>query len=267
MVYELHKTPMHVTPPYVFGSSTMIGQSCASTLIDPKSQSFVGEVLVDFGSTKIFKYLSSERTPLAKGGFHVLILATPLSDDTGLDVIIGPNHSITDAARPIGDLLGEQNEAAVASIFKSMKEGNAGSDEFTMFGPDGRGVAMHIAYTPVIVKMFQQVDASNFSRGVNALDHKLYSFALVEPEASLLESFELAEDDITNVIRVGVAILASSIVLACFVVVFLSHRITVSMTAPMRYLLELICHINRWVFTGSDQDFLSVSHVVHRTQL
>jgi hypothetical protein len=233
-----------VTPPYVFSNDVgSIGQSCVGTLVDPKSQAFVGEVLVDFSSTRIFQSFSSEGTPLAKGGFHILI--TMMADGTGADAVIGPNHSIADASRPIGDILGDSNASGFAGIIRSMKEGNTGSDKFTMLGPDGSPVTMHIAFSPVKVRMFRQVDASDFSRGVEALQHELYSVALVEPEASLLESFKDAEDDIQNVIRVGVVILASVIVLASCFVIFLSHRITVSITAPMRYLLELIRHINR----------------------
>jgi hypothetical protein len=243
LAFELYNAPAYVTPPYAFGNLADIGQSAIGTIVDPKSKALVGQVLVDFTSTRIFQAFSSEGTPLAKGGFHILI--TMMADGAGADAVIGPNHSIEDASRPIVDILSERNATGFASIVDSMKAGNTGSDKFTMLGPDGYPVTMHIAYSPVKVKMFRQVDASNFSRGVEALDHVLYSVAFVEPEASLLESFEDAEDDIQNVIRVGVAVLASLIVLASCFVVFLSHRITASMTAPLRYLLELIRHINR----------------------
>ncbi|CAB9499287.1 expressed unknown protein [Seminavis robusta] len=247
--YDTIGTPAHVAPPYVFSGGGNIAQSCVGIIVDPNTKEFVGETLIDFESTRVFRALSSNRTPLATGGFHILV--TTIADGGGGDGVIGPNHTVKDAARPIGEIVNAHNESCkssvcgFAAIVKSMKAGEANSDVFTMDGPDGLPVTMHIAYSPVNVKMFRQVNASDFTRGVEEIIHTLYSVALVEPEASFLLPFEQAEEDIQQVIRVGLAVLAIVIVIAAILVIILSQRITVSMTEPMQYLLELIRQINR----------------------
>ena len=126
-----------------------------------------------------------------------------------------------------------------------MRAGEAGNGTFVWDYKGDSPTTYHIAYRSVNVRKLRQVDSSDFSRGVIAEQHRLYSVALAEPEVSMLESFEAAEDDIQSVIYIGIGILCAVIVLAAALVIWLSHRITISMTEPMYYLLELMLQINR----------------------
>lgn len=232
--------PLHVTPAYIY-SDNVTGQSSTAPLFDPATGEHVGQVLVDFRSTQIFESLDDEHTPLAKDGFHLLI--TMESDVYGADLVIGPGLSITDPADDVLRVInaGEDFE----EIVKSMKTGDRNTGKFVWEDEDGSPVTYHIAYSPVEVKSLRLIDSSNFSRGVQLEPYLLYSLALAEPEASMLDSFEAAEDDINGVIQIGLIVLCTVIVAASGLVVWLSHRITVSMTEPMYYLLELIRQINR----------------------
>lgn len=203
---------------------------------------------MDFFATKTFDILDGDNTPLAKGGFPLLITLEP--DVYGADTIIGPGLSLREPALALEDVVTAGNETCDGGEgvcgfpAVAMRAGKAGNGTF-VWDESGSPTTYHIAYRNVTVRRLTQVDSSDFSRGVFADEYGLYSIALVEPEASMLESFEQAEDDIQTVISVGLAILCILIVAAAALVVWLSHRITVSMTEPMYYLLELMRHINR----------------------
>ena len=169
----------------------------------------------------------------------------------GADLVIGPGHTIFDESEAIEDVVHARDDACIddgcgfSAILELMRAGNTSAGSFLMEEEDGSLVTIHVACAPVIAKSLRQVNASDFSRGVDLLDYYLYSLALTEPEASMLEPFDQATDDIHEVIRVGLAILGILIFMAACILVFISHRITVSMTKPMYYLLEMIRLINR----------------------
>jgi hypothetical protein len=240
---------LYVTPPYAFAGSGRIGQSCTAPLFDPETKEHLGQILIDFVSTNIFKSLDDEHTPLVKDGFHLLI--TMEKDVYDADVVIGPGLSISDPARPLKDVVNARNNSCdnelcgFDEVARAMKAGEEGRNTFVLDDGEGNAVTYHIAFSPVIVKSLKQVDASEFSRGIILGEYKLYSIGLAEPEASILESFEDAEEDIKGVMHIGLGILVTLIVLATCLVVVLSRRIVMSMTEPMYYLLELIRNINR----------------------
>ena len=241
-------SPLYVTPSYTFATQAFTAQTCTSPLVNPVTNEHVGQTLVDFVSSSIYELLDPDNTPLATGGFPILLTMRP--DENDADTVIGPGVSIQDESKPIEELVDSLDDQCVdegcgfAAVLSSMRAGEMGNGRFLM-NVNGSNVTLHIAYAPVVAKTFRQINASDFSRGVELVEYELYSLALVEPEASMLKSFEQAEDEIHNIIRIGVGILCALIIVAAGLIVFLSHRITESITQPMAYLLELMHHINR----------------------
>ena len=244
-----NESELYVTPPYTFANEVEIGQSCTAPLYDPKTKAHLGQLLVDFSSTRIFDSLDDSKTPLAKGGHHLLITLEP--DIYGADTVIGPGLSLREPALPLEDVVPAVSETCdgsvcgFAAVAANMRAGKAGNGTFVWDPENGTPTTYHVAYRNVTIRRLTQVDSSDFSRGVLADNYGIYSIALAEPEASMLDSFEQAEDDIQSVIHIGLAVLCILIVVAACLVVWLSHRITISMTEPMYYLLELMRHINR----------------------
>jgi len=231
----------------------IVAQTITSSLIDPISNEQVGQTLLDFSSSSIFDAMNSTRTPLAEGGTPIIIAMK--RDAFGSDTVLGPGHSLSDPSLPIEVVVratdeycdGTEGNCGFSAILKSMRAGNESTGKYFMEDARGFPITMYIAYAPVIVTSIRQVNSSDFSNGIEVVNLSLYSLALVEPEASMEVHFEKSEEEIEQVYEIGLAILAALMVVAICVIIFLSHRITVSLTEPMYYLLILIQQINRYV--------------------
>lgn len=248
---------LYVTPPYPFAAiDNFFGQTATSPLIDPRTGEHVGQTLVDFVSQKVFRSLHQNNTPLATGGFPVVI--TGLADTNGANTVIGPGFSLSnDDSVPIGDLLlpydnscsspdidcGHRREFEVVS--ELMKNGTAQGGQYLRTLPDGVIETVHIAWAPVHAKVFVPLNSSDFSRGVDSSDFLVYSLALAEPEVSMVAPFSEAEAQVQKQIAIATAVLAFVIIFSTAFVLYMSSRISLSMTEPMIYLLELILHINQ----------------------
>lgn len=259
----LNNTGLYVTPPYDFaGYDNFFGQTCTSPLIDPLTGENVGQTLIDFVSKGIFGALRHENTPLTKGGFPIVI--TGLSDFSGADTVIGPNYSLTDASSPLGDVVLPHDNACPSSdcthradfeiIRDDMKNGGSGSAEFQRTAEDGSIETVHMYYAPVFAKDARPNNSSDISRGINVSDFLVYSLALAEPEQEMVAPFAHVEEEVHKQIHIAIAVLVFVILFSTAFVVYISNRITLSMTEPMIYLLQLIVHINRINVDGSPPD-------------
>lgn len=245
-----------MTSPYLFANSKVVAQSCTSPLVDPNTNEYVGQTLIDFVSTAIIDSLNAKNTPLAEGGFAILI--TLKRGASLADTVIGPNFSgIVNESKPIEKVIFPFSNDCFGSncggldeftdILSHMRAGGSGRREFSMVSASGSVEKMHIAFHPVDVKRLRPVNSSDFSRGIENSKYVIYSLALTETESALLEPFKETESEIRRQIRVAIAILSIVIVFSACFVLFFSHHITVSLTEPMYYLLELIKHTNRYV--------------------
>lgn len=251
--FRTKNASLHVVPPYSFAGSHIYAQTAASPLVDPVTQTYIGQAGIDFLSQPIFDSLNANNTELAEGGFPILITAG--YDSRRADTVIGPGFSGTEQSKPIGEFVlandhecksegCDQHLVDFQKLVHTMKAGESGVETFLRTTSDGSVEKIHIAFAPVVINTQRPVDSSNFSRGVAQTDQIVYSLALTEPQATLLESFTASEDKIRMNIIISDIILASVIVFATVFVLYLSHRITISITEPMLYLLELIRHIN-----------------------
>lgn len=254
-----NQTGLYVTPPYLFAgaddSDNTFGQTCTAPLIDPRTNEHVGQTLVDFVSQAIFTALEEgNNTKLAPGGFPFVI--TGLVDMTGADTVIGPGFSLkVDPSIPIGDVVLPFDNPCPGSdctyrsdfeeIRERMQNGESGSASFVRTTLDGSLETVHVAFAPIKANVFVPVNGSDFSRGVNVSEFLVYSLALAETEEGLLAPFAKVESEIHKTIGIAIGVLACVIILSTAFVIYISNRITVSMTEPMIYLLQLIQHINK----------------------
>jgi hypothetical protein len=249
-------TSLHVTAPYRFAiSQAVFAQTATSPLIDPATGEHVGQVLLDFFALPIYQVLE-EHTPLSDGGFPILVAAQ--SDDC-CDTVIGPDFSDNETAKSISKVVlpidstcqgipkseCASNLAAFYEIVRSMKAGNAKNETFIRKKSGGGNETVHTAYAPVTVKRFRPINSSDFSRGVIASDYLIYSLGLAEAEVGLLGPFEQIGEDTEKHTNAALGVLSALIAAATVVVIYLSHRVTRTITESMLYLLGLIRSINR----------------------
>lgn len=248
-----HDNNLYVNAPYQSAADRAILQSATSPLVDPRTKEYVGQTLIDFYTESAFKIIKDEGTE------DPVLITIEGVDDT----VIAPGFNLSqEEAKPIADVLFEENAKCMdhvcandlEKIIKSMKNGSSSKGEFRRRKNDhspATEVWQHIAYEPVVVKSLRSLDSSDFSRGVFFSDVLIYSLGYAKTESAIFQPFNKSEGSMKRQIIMSVAILAAVIVVTGLVVIYISYRVTISITKSMLYLLHLIKAINRQVFMSS----------------
>lgn len=244
---------LHVTAPYRFASKPQVvyGQSATAAIINPFTEEYVGQVLIDFLSKNIYEIVENF-TYYTQGGFPILIAVQGDAADT----IVGPGVSLDQESLSIAegvlpydmkcnDYIDCMERIEVfLKIVEEMKKGETAVSLFKRKKENGDVETMHIAYAPVSVPKIRSVNSSDFSRGVEWSTHLVYSFAIVEPEEGVLTPFRGIEDTMKKQANLAIIVVTAVILIAALLVVYFSHRLTKSFTEPMIYLRHLIRYIN-----------------------
>lgn len=243
---------LHLTAPYEFATledGVTVALSATAALIDPRTGEYVGQVLLDFLPTRMLRVIKDD-TPLTNKGFPVLIAT---EDAIDADTIVGPGYKLSDPPSPIADFVLKydtpmgcerpicvENQKAFESIVAEMKSGSRGNATFFRTTENGKQEKVHIAFAPVSVRSFRSIDSSDFSRGVYVSDYLIYSIALAETDSGILEAFDPIQEESEQQKRAAIGILSVLLALATILVVYVSIRVTQSITTPMVYLLDVI---------------------------
>ena len=241
----------------MFAQGSLFAQSASTPLIDPRTQEYVGQSLVDLIPSSIFTSLESDNTKLAPGGFPILI--TTKKSILGTDTLIGPNYDLGEGeGKAIEELVLRYNEIycdedeakckawrGFQPILNEMKEGNAGSSVFTRTGPGGEEEVVDISYAPVIVKHLRALDSSDLSRGVERENILIYSLALAETEDGITQSFQSIDSVVKTDVSICIAVLSVLIFVSAALTIYIAYRVTSSMIRPILDLLVVIEDINR----------------------
>jgi hypothetical protein len=246
---------LHVTAPYRFASAAKdsYAQTATMSLMDPLSGEHIGQTLLDFLATPVYRSLESE-TFLYSGGFAVLITVEGDSTNT----VIGPGVSTDQVSLPVTqsvlryDAQCRSHNSACRKRFETfqliaedMQRGSSGSTSFERSNENGVVETMYISYAPVSVRSLTPIDSSDYSRGINQTQHLIYSLALVESEDGLLLPFAEIERTTRRQSNIAIGVLSIVIFLAICIIVYISHNLATSFTQPMLYLLGLIQYINK----------------------
>ena len=248
---------LHITSPYVFAQADLFAQSASTPLIDPRTQTYVGQTLVDLIPSSIFTSLESDNTKLDPGGFPILV--TSKKSVLGTDTLVGPNFSlgngkgkaIEELVLPYDELYCEEEDPKCTAwkefepILSEMKKGNAGSSVFTRTGPSGVEEIIDISYAPVIVKHFRALNSSDLSRGVEQEDILIYSLALAETEEGITQSFQSIDHFVKTEVNICIAVLSVLIFFSAIITIYIAYRVTLSMIRPILNLVIVVEDINR----------------------
>ena len=243
---------LHITAPYQFAVQKLYGQSSTMPLVDPRSGQFVGQILHDFYSNSVFDAFDDEHSSLSETGFPILVAVQGHAEE---NTVIGPGFDIGVESKKISQVVLPDDSACTRSncerniekfrlIEKAMKAGETDLTSFVRTAEGGGEETVHVAHAPVIVKSIRAVNSSSFGRGVEVGDYLIYSLGLLETEKGLLKPFESIEDEMTRQLNWAIVVLAAGIFTSAVFVIYISYLLTVSITEPMLYLLDLIRCIN-----------------------
>lgn len=126
-----------------------------------------------------------------------------------------------------------------------MRKGGSGVAKFERTSISGMLETIYIAYAPVTTRSVHPQDSSDFTRGINASEYQIYSLALCETAEGMLEPFVAISNQVDKQVNLAIVIIVTAILVALAMILYVSYLMTISITEPMFYLLDLIRCINK----------------------
>ena len=253
---------LHITSPYVFaGLDDTVAQTGTSSIANPSTNEYVGQILLDFLPVSLITMLESGTT-LPKDGFSVLI--TPETN-----AVVGPGYSREEGDVPITEIV-LQNDDCVSQplsepcvkfqkIVGMMSDGRSGSDIFIRSTSTGQKEKIRISYAPVAVNSFQAIDSSTFGSGVELESNLVYSIALAAPEEPMLEPFQSVVTKTGTDVTIGIAVISVLLVLALLILVSVAYWVARSLIVSVIHLLNGKCRASNDCYTLNWHAFLFIS--------
>ena len=245
--------PLHISPPYLFASNGFVGQSSTLPLIDPSTEEYVGSVMIDFLPQRIIDSLASSNTRIGQGTDGFPILVSMDRDVSGADTVVGPEFNIKGPGKTIDEVVllndGPTSQLRVdfrEYVLPQIKGGKANITSFNRTGSSGEE-KIHMAYAPIQTKVYEPIDPSDFSRGVNLNSSMVFALGIAIPESDLALPFTNIRESVYQDISRAFNILISLIVIAGILAITLATSITASIVNPVLKLLGLVRSINRSV--------------------
>jgi len=131
-------------------------------------------------------------------------------------------------------------------IASEMKAGKASGGTFLRTDARGSVEKMHVSYAPITAAAYRPIDGSDFTRGTTrAFRSLVYSLALAQPNADLMEPFRTLEGDIQRQVNICIGVLAALIVVSAALLLYISFRMTESIIHPVLHLLAMVKNVNR----------------------
>lgn len=245
-----------MTPPYVIVGFNQSGVSATLPVANDQTGEYVGQAIVDFSLDRVFDAL--ENTRLAEDGFPLLITAE--RDVSTANILSAPGVDFASSGlefESVEDLLlnddkcngDEQSDSCkrrrhFEAIVRDMEDGASNSTSFHR-AKDGELEKVFIAYAPVSIPSFRAIDPSDIRRGLHENVSVVYSLALAETEEGLYKTFRAQRRTIADIVYISLGIFLGIIGLTYTVVVYLSSKVSRSITYPTSKLLVLVIAVNR----------------------
>ena len=177
--------PLYLTPPYKFTiSEGFVGVSVGASLIDPSTDEYVGQALIDFVLEDLMEALKLQTTA------HFYFLISPQVLDGG-DTVVGPGHEIGATPAMIADVIlphddaGTPNAQKFANVISKMKSGMEGDSLIERTLEDGSIERLRIAYAPVVGRAVRPVDPRDFTRGADKSELLFWSYGVARLEDAI----------------------------------------------------------------------------------
>jgi len=243
--------PLHISPPYVFASNSFVGLSSTLPLIDPSTGEYVGTVMIDFLPQSIIDSLASPNTRIGQGTDGFPILVTPFKDVSGANTVVGPGFHLDGPGKAIDEVVlpndGPNSQLRVnfrEYVLPYLNGGEANVTSFQRRDSRGEEETIHIAYVPIMTKVYKPIDPRDFSRGVNVTSSMVFALGIAIPETDLALPFTRIIQSVNQDISKAFAILISLIVIAGVLSISIATSLTSSIVNPVLKLLGLVQSIN-----------------------
>ena len=245
--------------------------------MNEKTRELVGIQEIDFSPDAILDAMTSDRTPLASGGFHVVI--TGRDDSNGHNALVGPNYqfglgkdpvSITELVLPDDECDTDKGDdpssvqcerrRQFGDLVDMMQAGETSVNDtvsFTRSIGDHDSELVHFAFAAVQVKSSRTVDPSDLSAGLDIHNTTVYSVGLAETDQGLSEAYKPFRNKMIAKLWLAVGILATVLVLAIASVIYVASVVSSSIAAPFAKLQRIVRDINRSVaMKGNERETL-----------
>jgi hypothetical protein len=234
---------LYISPPYRYATTNDVGNTAASSLIDPKSGEYVGNTLIDFKTTEIENVV--DKTNKATISYAVILR------NVTENVVV--SSALPDGSIPVSvyDLLapydppGTPNYDRFFKIINDMEDEIAGRD-CDLYRTDENGVVKQycFAYEPIFHREMRPLQPDDFSRGAEHYYKFLYSIILFQDEDELKSEFLKSSDDIKRDLIQSIVFYISATILTTLICVFVTAMVSLNVTRPMIQLLRTVKKVN-----------------------
>jgi hypothetical protein len=184
----------------LFATGKEVATSATSALFDPITGEHVGQTLLDFTPGGIFGNLVNTNAEIS-------IVVSPISDASGGDTVIGPNHDAGSDPAPVGDVVLPMDARDSANrldfdqkIVKHMKSGEFGNGAFTRTEGENKDEQRTyvMAYAPIKLRVLNIHRPDQYSEGVSEFTEFIFSLGVARLDDSLRGPFRAIKDDVSD---------------------------------------------------------------------
>ncbi|CAB9515800.1 expressed unknown protein [Seminavis robusta] len=240
------KGGVYVTPPYPFASSDIFAGSATFKLVDPITDEFVGQALMDFLPDSFMKALTPEHTPIGHGVTGFPIIITPEPDGNGHDTLVGPGYTLGEGAPiraivlPFDDDNSTNRQVFENDVARKMRRGDKGYAVFTRSTANGDEEEVFLAYGPVRTRTLSPINASLFSAGCTSSVTKVYSIGFGITMNDLVLPFTRVEDKVNSDINQVTYISLALILAAVLSVLYMTYTMCMYISQPVLTLIAIV---------------------------
>lgn len=207
------QTPLQITAPYLFATG-IIGVSLTSPLINPNSNEYIGQVLLDYVP------VPADILDDLNGAISFLI---SLDTDVRQDTVIGPNKSASEIPSAIANVLFPNDDFNVArfeaEILPKIKDITGSGNRTLEYNGSGQVFVSSV----VSVRALQPVQVDDFSRGVAVTSVPVYVACVAYKKETITKPWDEVQADVehqSNRLVIAYAVVIFSILILYFLFIY-----------------------------------------------
>lgn len=213
---------LFVSPPVALFASQTLALTATSTLIDPGSERFVGQTLIQFSNDALVSALEASDIDFS-------FLITPISVFSGGDTVVVSNQTPTstipihEAILPFDLSPNSSIRLAFTNLTEEMKAGKSGNVTFDRTWDNNQTERFMLVYSPINIRSLKAVQSDDFSRGVEANSALVFSLAVASNLNDLSGSFDSIERNVfSSLQRKGLLYTITTCIIFAAVCAFIS---------------------------------------------
>mmetsp|Transcript_3293 Transcript_3293/g.7300 ORF Transcript_3293/g.7300 Transcript_3293/m.7300 type:complete len:258 (+) Transcript_3293:154-927(+) len=243
-------------------------------LIDPITDEFVAESLLEFSAEYFAEFMSPQRAPLHAGAFPVVL--SSYRNKRGANTIYAPGVSFGQEVLAIEEYLLKNDEctdffgysegcarrAAFQDVFQVTQLRRSGRGQFTRSDENHNPEQVTFGYAPVVVTTHKPVDPSDFSRGVERFEETVFSLWICQTQEGVETTVKRTRDVMIRISNISLVILGVVSMSAFLIVLYISARVSIFITVPVSQLHSWLERVNEYaLYPRPDAPSFVVTHI------